>query len=865
MSKHSGGATYSSCRTVLAWLVCAMVLALPGVAWGVVTGSVVLVGYEDTFRPGCWVSLTVSLRAESGDSGTYQVRVEQEDGDRDLISFVRTVTLTGTNSGSGVGQKFTTYFLPQGVNNGKSRGLSTTDLGTLKNQLRVYLCDARGNRLSKLEFGSKLTSLEEPSSGRHSRLVLCVKDKYGGDLRCGPDLKNDALLGVNEEISAISVDRSSLPASTLGYDMVDAVIWAAGRPPDVNLATEERQYRALRQWVSGGGKLVILQNEDWRLTEAWGDMLPVTYPKFGSVQGVRNRTDANLLTDLIATRKRFTPVEKSQWDRLRGPFPTGLVRAKEGAATEMEIGWDDTDLSPGGSGAKRSLMTPWLVRMGVGAGCVTYVAQDLTSPRLPVSSPSGWPIIWSRVLDLRYDPYVVAAKGEDEERAFFDKSDTKYNLGAIVYSRMNHSATAGVLVVVALGFFIVYWLAAGIVSWVVLVARRKREWAWLAFAGVACGATVVTLVVVRGVLRGPPELHHFTLVRVVQAGVGAEKGEGGTLVESRVGLYVKRDGRVRIEVPAGNPEGVSLVTPYAFHPREGDELDDSPPFQKYEVEVPDASGDRAPSIEMPFRSTMKRVQVSWRGDLKREGSGSSEAGEGLVGLSGSAAVAQAPNTLLSGTLLNASGRKLKNVVFAFRGNKDLTPGLDRVVFLPEWQDGAQLKLEDVTTIGRNGKLKLLLADTGKGDGSVYAPENGDSVYGLIGQVGRPAEWARWLRNPIRANVGGGENTLDDAGNAVPRGYMLLSLFDRLPFLANTDKSANAESYTRAEMLRVNARFVDISAAVSAGRLVVLAQSDNSPMPLPMAVDGDTIPGSGVTLYQFVLPLDRKYDLAAPEQ
>jgi hypothetical protein len=847
-----------------------MVLLAPHLALATVTGRIDSVGYDQSFRPGTWTPLTVSLQAESGDTGTYQIRIEQEDGDRDLVSFVRTITLTGSNSGTT--QRFTTYFLPQGVNNGKSRGLvdssqsQTIDL--LNNQLRVYLCDARGNRISRLSVQSPVSSLENLSASRFSKLILCVLDRDRGSLPGKRDLSDPNLLGLNEDFAVVEISRSALPASTLGYDAVDAVIWAAGRPPDVNLASEEPQYRALRQYLSGGGRLVILQNPDWHLTEAWGELLPVTYPRFGAIQGVRTRNEANVMTEIIASRKRFTPAEKSLWDRLRGPFPVGLVKAKESASVEVEVTWYDAELLAAApkpatqpANSEPGLHTPWLVRMPVGAGCVTYVAQDLSSNLLPLNSPGGWPIIWAKILDYRYDPFVVDKKTDPDEQAVYDKSSTGFNLGPMIYSRMNHSSTAGALVVLALVFFIAYWLAAGILSWVILVSRKRKEWAWLAFAAVGCGATLVTLVVVRVVLQGAPEIHHFTLVRVVGAGVGnsVPASPEPTVVESRIGLYVKRDGNVRIELPQGNADCASIVTPYAFHPRESDDLDDSPPFQRYEVGVPDVTGDHPASIVMPFRSTMKRLQVSWRGSLRQPKS------DEPAGLSGSVAVAQTPNTLLSGLLLNATGRDLKNIVMVYRGNKDLTPGLDRMIFLPDWKDGLQLKLEDLTTIAKGGKLKLLLSDAGKKDGSVFAPEYGDSVYGLIGQAGRPAEWARWLRAQIRASSIPGEMTLDDSSNSVPRGYSLLSFFDRLPFLANTARTANTEAYSRAEIHRVNARFLDVSAAVSAGRLVILAEADGSPLPLPVSVDGTNIPGSGVTLYQFVLPLDRKYDQAPTEE
>jgi hypothetical protein len=59
------------------------------------------------------------------------------------------------------------------------------------------------------------------------------------------------------------------------------------------------------------------------------------------------------------------------------------------------------------------------------------------------------------------------------------------------------------------------------------------------------------------------------------------------------------------------------------------------------------------------------------------------------------------------------------------------------------------------------------------------------------------------------------------------------------------------------MHRPALRRLDVSPALGAGRLIVLAESDgDGPMPIPMSVDGDSVAGEGMTYYQFVLPLDR---------
>jgi hypothetical protein len=96
------------------------------------------------------------------------------------------------------------------------------------------------------------------------------------------------------------------------------------------------------------------------------------------------------------------------------------------------------------------------------------------------------------------------------------------------------------------------------------------------------------------------------------------------------------------------------------------------------------------------------------------------------------------------------------------------------------------------------------------------------------------------------------DTKYDDWNLDPRrSFPVLSFFERLPPVRNTDLSRN----DRTELLRRRARELDVSPALAAGALVVLAEADG-PLPFPFEVEGDAVGGTGVTLYQFLLPLDR---------
>jgi hypothetical protein len=96
---------------------------------------------------------------------------------------------------------------------------------------------------------------------------------------------------------------------------------------------------------------------------------------------------------------------------------------------------------------------------------------------------------------------------------------------------------------------------------------------------------------------------------------------------------------------------------------------------------------------------------------------------------------------------------------------------------------------------------------------------------------------------------------------VPRSVPILSFFDRLRPVRKTDRLAP----DRYELLRRGARHMDISPALAAGSLVVLAEARDNALPFPMRVEGSLVSGQGTVFYQFVLPLDESQLSPLPDE
>src|SRR5262249_53562998 len=138
-----------------------LLLAIPLTARAQATGEVESIGFDNHYRPNCWTPMVIRIVPEK--SGTYQIRVKQQDLDRDLPVFNERISLTAVAEGRSPEQRFWMYFLPQPVDGGlpnSSQGNST--LNDLQQQLHVYLCDDKGNQLAQLRVTSTITSLEPP-------------------------------------------------------------------------------------------------------------------------------------------------------------------------------------------------------------------------------------------------------------------------------------------------------------------------------------------------------------------------------------------------------------------------------------------------------------------------------------------------------------------------------------------------------------------------------------------------------------------------------------------------------------------------------------------------------------------------------
>jgi hypothetical protein len=834
-------------RFLLGWVL-ALGLVMPGWAAAQTKGEVESVGFNNYYRPNCWTPMVVRIRPEK--SGTFQLQVVQEDLDKDRPIFTRTISLTGKDEGGGE-QRFWMYFIPQPTNRGL---MDVTQGGTLRDlqaQVKVFLCtDAPegqlGKQLTQLPITSTVTSLEPRAQNqfaapRGTKLVLAVSDGRTGSQPTWREY--ETALGLTESVTMVLLRPGELPETALAYESVDAIVWLNADPPDPSKPTEERRMRALQQFVRSGRSLVICQTPERDRTRPWRDMLPVTVtdvvekadpeplramalkdelPPPTRMQQQRQTADARQLGDNAPT----TPIvdRRAPWLNLPGPFRMARAEAKPGTVVDEWIVWDRD------AGDR----TPYIVRQPYGAGCVTWVAHDLGDPTL-TRAKFGWPRVWDRVFDWKNQTVIVHNYTPSNLRDPWERGPIM-DIGTSFNAGMDLQAKSRAFVGLAVVFFVVYWLAAGPGLYLYLAAKARAQLSWFLFAFAGVAATVVTVLVVQLLVRGDPELQHVTIIR--------QAPDQPAIAHTRFGLYIPRDGSQDIALRDAAPGSASFVTAYAIHPEHLTDEIKFPANLEYAVPVREAAdtadADAAPPVRItvPYRSTLKKFEARWVGNLSG-------------GVSGSGALVPNSGTMhnATGLITNGTGETLRNVYIAFHGL-----GYDFVLYRPTWDPGTSLDLQK--DFGRTAKMVV-----GEGEATNQmsgVPGRGDSLYGRIMMDN---EWTRyWF--PALQNVSFNQQTYSDWGQSVMRSYPMLSLFDRLPPIKN--KTGPQGNINRVEILRRGARWMDVSAALSAGQMVVLAESNTNtaPLPIPLEVEGDRIAGRGKVFYQFVLPFDRTAAAAA---
>ncbi|HEX8325345.1 MAG TPA: hypothetical protein VF595_15695, partial [Tepidisphaeraceae bacterium] len=558
-------------RWLLPWIV-AMVMALP--AFGGVTGRVSAIGFQSFIRAEEWVPLVVQTTSDEPAAHTYDLQVVQNDLDGDEVVYTR----PGITVNPGT-QTFRTSFRPETVNGGLPASGSDT-AADLAKRLRVFLYDpATGKRAVRLGVAGALPQAMESSQAGQSagqKLILIVgRSPNVNEFAPG----TNRVLGLAETCYFVRVDPRRLPDVAVAYGGVDAVVWTDADTSSRNL--EPAQLRALRQYVQGGGTLVVIQQSDPKQTAAFDDLLPVR------VSNTVEWTSPEPLRPILQPPGQPSPLtagtrRADPWRSARPPFR--MADAQVADVTTVVESWATW---PDGR------RTPFIARRLFGLGCVAWIAEDISDPAL-ASVDFGWPRLWEQLLDWRNPELMLTgvetAARVDQHKARF-ASDATRELGASFVRGINLTGLTAAKISVAFVFFIGYWILAGPGSYLVLAARKRTAASWFVYGAIAAAATLLTILIAQLVLRGSPQVKHVSLVRV--------RPDEPARILSRFGLYLPKDTRAAVALPAAADVLPVTLTPFSEPDHASNTV--NPRDTAYAVPVTTGSDETTVELLIPFR------------------------------------------------------------------------------------------------------------------------------------------------------------------------------------------------------------------------------------------------------------------------
>jgi len=449
---------------------------------------------------------------------------------------------------------------------------------------------------------------------------------------------------------------------------------------------------------------------------------------------------------------------------------------------------------------------PWVVAGQYGFGRVTLVGVNLTERRLTDQKMPNAPDLWRAVFGWRNK-----ARSQDIEEARKKgrtRIDESREMGNIVKPVIAMRDTFTGALMLAVFVFILYWLAAGPVGFAVLRGRDRARHAWVLFL-----ATVVLFSVVcwggASILRPRRgRVAHFSVLDI-------NASSDQVHVHSWLSVFVAKHGTVDINVdPEHNERNRSPNTLASAGLPESEAESVFLDPRSYDLAAA-APG----NADVPYRSTAKQFEVDFMGKLD-----------------GNVPQWIAPQ---SHRLRIVDGFPRGKVSHGLPGT--LTDVL--IVYCPG--DGRE---PWVWNQGDWPAAQIL---------DIQRPAV-DKVFSLVRETRNDDEnrWDGYLAHRIRVNKPGERFAQSDPGlimlgdNEIVANSEVLTFYSMLPPPRYWDDRWQGPVHYQ----RALGRQLDLTALLRLRRLIIIGYLKDSPLPLPMTVDGRPAKGQGWTVVRWISPI-----------
>ncbi|MSR29729.1 MAG: hypothetical protein EXS03_09205 [Phycisphaerales bacterium] len=798
-------------------------------------------GVGDHVRPGDVIGIQLALTAELDAPTPVEVAWELPDGNGDIAQVTRRIVLSP-------GEPETVWLyarIPPRVP--ASNALDEVTV--------VRLFEERNGARVRLIGSARLSG---SSSTTPTTAVDCEDDLIGviGNGRMGLDVFATPRPGTSSIPSMNSLTRiargirvEDLPDSWEGLSPFQTIIWTQENPQALSRDLAD----ALRQWIYRGGALVIVLPE---AAEPWGVLSKATHPlsdlmpkwKAERIDAVPVRTILPILSksDTLLNARATVPVvifRDPRSDRAYEPFifmptprdaRTGLAAPRTDSLDGQVVGISRT----------------------YGHGRVTILGIDVDSlSRRSLQAgplPEG-DIFWNRILSRRADTpsaqdYSTLAGAAPTRLVTSGVALDDMGHGALVNDAIGMKGEAALGILAAFVLFLVYWALAGPVGYGLLSWRKQQRHAWLAFALVAIAFGVGVWAVGRTVSSTRVRAQHLTVIDSIWRSALDERSDEPAFQRAIAwfSAYLPGYGEATIEI-ASDPEVRNTLTSWSPPPMGSGEGFPNPAIAKVPMEHPN-------EVVVSARATSASYEANWIGAVSPSWGRMPFCSDAERPLVQRVVTGSPVRVSLSGVIEHRLPGPLRNVhmihVMPLRNDpprrlradplvnepSDALPNHGRFVILSEWAPSTPIEIAQHLYPG----------------GAMGA----DETIGSIDEAIRARYSAPFLGDLFRTRL----NTLLNADRRA-LALDMLGIYSMLQPPAYLMNPPTAPDSVRVH--RMLARSIDLSPWFTRPCLIVWGTLDAAECPVPIFVNGETVPTEGTVIVRTVFPLIVDADLAAP--
>ncbi|MCA9281692.1 MAG: hypothetical protein H6812_04135 [Phycisphaeraceae bacterium] len=537
-------------------------------------------GVGDTVRPGDWAGLLLVINDSHDQPRNLAVRVSMPDPDGDTIERQRVIAST-----PGRDQSVWMYVrLPFSFSNSSLLTVSVHEVVGESAGARTQI----GRTLSWTRIQPRqVVQPEDTMIGVVGRAQLALSEYELADGRSSSNSNINPRTS-NDTIHIVSgIQPASMPDQWLGLLPFESVIWTDPPPRELGESPNDPRPSALRNWVQGGGHLVIMLpvvGDTWfTQTNPVFDLLPDVTPR--RVESVSYEAYRQLLTDRLPD-ERAMPLNQV----------INVFESNAGASPE--------DAIPIINGPDGTIV----VRKLIGTGMVTLIGLDLSDRRL-MSTDFAPDAFWHRILAKRFD-ILTSDEKKDLKNSFISGSTQNIYTDAYIEPGIRMSATAAAGVLLGLVVFALYWILAGPGGFGLLKLKGLQRHSWLAFVAMVAVFAAISWLGSRAARPTSRQARHVTYLDHVY-GQDVQRAR----VWATIMLPTYEDQRVALTPPDTLPDHPMALTPFAG-PARTQLLSQFPDARAYVMDV------RHPEeVVVPARSTSKTFQFDWIGVARARGWG----------------------------------------------------------------------------------------------------------------------------------------------------------------------------------------------------------------------------------------------------